>query len=108
RDHQVISFVDSDQMLGFLLPTGLSLTRDNFRLGSNSGLVAWELARNGLGIAVMADAIAAQFPEFEPVLTDMAPFVFPTWLVTHRELHTSRRIRVVFDHLAECLREQRR
>ncbi|MEM6904482.1 MAG: LysR family transcriptional regulator [Pseudomonadota bacterium] len=108
RDHQVISFVDSDQMLGFLLPTGLSLTRDNFRLGSNSGLVAWELARNGLGIAVMSDAIAAQFPEFEPVLTDMAPFVFPTWLVTHRELHTSRRIRVVFDHLAECLREQRR
>ncbi|MEN8934249.1 MAG: LysR family transcriptional regulator, partial [Planktotalea arctica] len=24
----------------------------------------------------------------------------PTWLVTHRELHTSRRIRLVFDLLA--------
>lgn len=28
----------------------------------------------------------------------------PIWLVTHRELHTSRRIRIVFDVLAECLK----
>jgi hypothetical protein len=27
----------------------------------------------------------------------------PIWLVTHRELHTSRRIRLVFDVLAEAL-----
>ncbi|MFB3111130.1 MAG: LysR family transcriptional regulator, partial [Gemmatimonadales bacterium] len=27
----------------------------------------------------------------------------PVWLVTHRELHTSRRIRLVFDVLAETL-----
>jgi hypothetical protein len=27
----------------------------------------------------------------------------PVWLATHRELHTSRRIRVVFDLLAEEL-----
>jgi len=25
---------------------------------------------------------------------------FPIWLATHRELHTSRRIRLVFDVLA--------
>lgn len=28
---------------------------------------------------------------------------FPVWLVTHRELRTSRRIRVVFEALAEGL-----
>jgi hypothetical protein len=28
---------------------------------------------------------------------------FPIWLVTHRELRTSRRIRVVFEALAEGL-----
>ncbi|MEM0990623.1 MAG: LysR family transcriptional regulator [Pseudomonadota bacterium] len=102
-EHQFISFVDTSSMLGYLLPTGLALTRDNFRLSSHSGPVAWELARHGLGIAVMSDAIAGRFPEFEPVLTDIEPFVFPTWLVTHRELHTSRRIRLVFDHLADAL-----
>ena len=33
--HQFISFVDSDRMLEYLLPTGLGLTRSNFRLGSH-------------------------------------------------------------------------
>jgi hypothetical protein len=34
---------------------------------------------------------------------DLFSITFRIWLVTHRELHTSRRIRVVFDHLAEGL-----
>lgn len=33
----------------------------------------------------------------------VAPVTFPVWLTTHRELHTSQRIRVVFDALAEGL-----
>ena len=40
-------------------------------------------------------------PEMERVLTSVPPITFPVWLVTHRELHTSRRIRLVFDLLAE-------
>jgi hypothetical protein len=31
------------------------------------------------------------------------PIRFPIWLVTHRELRTARRIRVVFDALARML-----
>jgi len=31
------------------------------------------------------------------------PFIFPLWLTTHRELNTSRRVRMVFDFLAEAL-----
>ncbi|MEM9763157.1 MAG: hypothetical protein AAF968_11690 [Pseudomonadota bacterium] len=30
----------------------------------------------------------------------MPPLQFPIWLVTHRELMTSQRIRTVFDRLA--------
>ena len=32
---------------------------------------------------------------------------FPTWLVAHQELYTSRRIRLVYDTLAEFLSNQR-
>lgn len=36
--------------------------------------------------------------------SDFIPaFTFPVWLVTHRELHTSRRIRLVFEALGETL-----
>lgn len=33
------------------------------------------------------------------VLPKEPPLVFPIWLVTHRDLHMSRGIRVVFDLL---------
>ncbi len=102
-DHDFIGFGDNDRMIERLNPFGLSLTPDNFRLGSESGVVAWELAKQGLGIIVMSDEVAAATPNIERVMPDMEPFAFPVWLTAHRELHTSRRIRLVFDLLAEFL-----
>lgn len=102
-DHQFVSFGDVDRMLGYLVPAGLVLTNDNFKYTSNSQVVEWEIARSGHAVAIMSDRIASKFSEFEPVLTEMEPFTIPTWLVAHRELHTSRRIRLVFDLLAARL-----
>ena len=104
-DHAFIGFGDNQHMIERLNPHGFSLTPKNFRLGSESGVVAWELARSGLGIVVMSDGVASGAPDMERVLPEMEPFVFPIWLVAHRELHTSRRIRLVFDLLAEFLTE---
>lgn len=67
---------------------------------SDSGLVAWELVKRGLGITIMSKDIAAQTPEVEQILPNFPPMPIPIWLVAHRELHTSRRIRLVFDLLA--------
>ena len=82
---------------------GMSLTRENFKLLSDSSVVAWEMMKQGLGIAAMSKEIAALTPGIERVLPELAPAPVPLWLVTHRELHTSRRIRLVFDLLAEAL-----
>ena len=49
-------------------------------------------------------AIAAVIPDVEPILPQLAPIPVPIWLVAHRELSTSRRIRVVFDLLAKALK----
>jgi DNA-binding transcriptional LysR family regulator len=101
--HDFISFGDAATMIAALAPLGIPVTRANFRLGSESGLVAWEMVRRGLGIAPMSDAVAAATPGVEPVLPDMPSLTFPVWLTTHRELHTSRRIRLVYDLLADFL-----
>lgn len=101
--HQFVSFGNVERILGYLRPIGLDLSKKNFRYGSQSQIVEWEVARNGHGIAIMSDRIAAKFPEFEPVLTEIEPFSIPMWLVAHRELHTSRRIRLVFDLLVDGL-----
>ena len=65
--------------------------------------MAWEMVKIGLGIGLMAEDVADQTPGVECVLPDLDPIPVPVWLVTHRELHTSRRIRLVFDVLAETL-----
>lgn len=101
--HDFIGFGDVDHMLAHMRALGLPLTRQNFRLGSANGIVAWQMVCSGLGIAPMEDDIAARTPAVERILPDMTPLVFPIWLTTHRELHTSRRIRLVFDLLADFL-----
>ncbi|MEZ5777269.1 MAG: LysR family transcriptional regulator [Paracoccaceae bacterium] len=99
--HDFVSFGDTGRMLEHLLPLGMPLTKRNFRIGSQSGVVSWELVRQGFGIAPMMDDLADTTPGIERILPDLAPVTFPIWLTTHRELHTSRRIRLVFDLLAE-------
>jgi len=101
--HQIVSFVEADRMLDYLLPVGLNLTRANFRLSSSSQFVALQMARAGLGMIILPDQIAMAFPDLVPVLNGLKAFRVPTWLVAHRELRTSRRIRRVFDHLADKL-----
>jgi DNA-binding transcriptional LysR family regulator len=101
--HQIISFVDADQMLGYLRPLGLGLTRANFRLSTSSQLVALEMARRGLGVIIAPDWVAERDPAFVQVMGDVEAFTIPTWLVTHCEMKTNRRVRLVFDHLLNKL-----
>ncbi|MEQ9240385.1 LysR family transcriptional regulator [Roseovarius indicus] len=99
--HDFVSFGNVEEMIAFLAPMGIPITAANMRVGSESGVVAWELVRQGFGIAIMADDVAQGVPGLEPLLPQVEPIRFPVWLVTHRELHTSKRIRLVYDLLAE-------
>ncbi len=102
-DAPFIGFEQSGRLLAGLNGRGLTLTKNNFKLVTDSGVAGWEMVKQGLGIGVMVEEIAAITPEVECVLPDLDPFQVPIWLVTHRELHTSRRIRLVFDLLSEAL-----
>ena len=86
-----------------LAAIGLPRSPDHFPLLSTNSVVGWELVRAGLGIGVMMDRIAEQTPGVIRVLDELPPVRFPIWLVTHRELRTAKRIRVVFDILATAL-----
>ncbi|MGR3323766.1 MAG: LysR family transcriptional regulator [Pseudooceanicola sp.] len=70
---------------------------------ADSGLAYWALVCEGLGIGIMSDDVAARTPGIESVLPDVTAVMVPVWLVTHRELHSSRRIRLVYDLLHEQL-----
>jgi DNA-binding transcriptional LysR family regulator len=102
-NHVFVGPRETAQMFDILETHGVSLSPDQFKLSADSGVVIWEMMRAGLGMTIMPQGIWPHFTDVEPVLPDLARIKFPVWLVTHRELKTSRRIRIVFDALADVL-----
>jgi len=106
-DLRLADFVNMDHggmMIKGLNTLGLGLTEANFPLLTESYLVMWELVRQGAAIGILDAHIGDADPIVRRVLPDLEPLVFPIWLVSHRELTTSRRIRMVYDFLAKELR----
>ncbi len=108
REAPFIGFVNGEGLYSDLNARGLPVTEANFHWLCNSLTVSWEMVRQGLGIGVMLREVAGTAPGIECVLPRMKPIVAPMWLVAHRDLQTSRRIRLVFDLLANCLGDERR
>ncbi len=104
RHAEFVNMDHGGMMLKGLNTLGLGLTEANFPLLTESYLVMWELVRQGAAIGILDAHIGDADPIVRRVLPDLEPLVFPIWLVSHRELTTSRRIRRVYDFLAEELR----
>ena len=100
-DH--IGAADPDRMVTELDKRGIPTPRDNIRVFSENTIVVWEMVKAGLGATAMSDRIAARTPGVERILPEFE-IRFPVWLAVHREVRTSARIRLVFDHLAEALK----
>ncbi len=100
-----IGIGENDGLLTGLQEKGVPVTEANLVVKSTNHLVHWELARQGLGIGLNGWDIGLQEPALRPVLRDQLSFEFPVWLVAPRELKTNRRVRLVYDALAEHIKE---
>ena len=68
------------------------MRRENFAISSENGVVLWELLKAGYGMTFMPEYLGERTPGVEKVIPNLPSLEFP-WLVTHRELKTSPRIR---------------
>jgi DNA-binding transcriptional LysR family regulator len=64
---------------------------------------ALAMVRAGLGLAVLPDFLRASCPELLPLSEPIAALRTPLWLITHRELRDTMRIRVVMQALGPAL-----
>ncbi|MFC2969781.1 LysR family transcriptional regulator [Acidimangrovimonas pyrenivorans] len=83
---------------------GLGLTEAHFPFRCASYPAMWALVKQGLGLGILDDRLGDADPAVRRALPEFVPVTFPVWLVAHRDIHRSRRLRVVFDFLAEALR----
>ena len=95
---------DNAQFVEMLRKLGVRVSLDNFKWTTDSHLVGWEFVRQGLGIGGMIREVGEATVGVERILPSLPGIPVPYWLCTHRELYTNRRIRVVFNLLAEALR----
>lgn len=103
RDAEFIGFDTTDVMIKGLIAIGLDISAANFPVITANHLVHWELVKHGVGIGIVPISVGSIEPRVRQVLPEMTPMSFPMWLTTHRELNTSRRVRLVFDLLVQEL-----
>jgi DNA-binding transcriptional LysR family regulator len=100
----VLGFDDSPRLLQALRAGGVPIREDASPIRTEDHLVQWELCKQGMGLCVMMEEVGDREGRVRRALSGVRPVVtLPIWLVSHRELRTSRKIRVVFDAMAEAL-----
>ena len=100
----VLGFEPAERFAEQLTRAGIPITPDSFRIVSENSVVLWEMVRRGLGIGMMLREVAERTSGIVRLLPDLPGTPVPVWLVGHHELRTNRRVRLVFDTLAEELR----
>lgn len=106
KGFQAAEFIEIDgqgSLMGLLNAQGLGLSEANFPYRCRNFTVMWEMVRRGMGIGILDDRIGDADPMVERAVPGFEPIAFPIWLVAHRDIARSRRLRVVFDALAEGL-----
>ena len=102
RQHALIGFDQETPALRALrdrLPYG----REDFALRSDSDLAQLAAIRAGFGIGVCQCALAARDRNLVRVLPTAFALDLDTWLVMHKDLRTSKHVRLLFDHLVPAL-----
>jgi DNA-binding transcriptional LysR family regulator len=101
--HCLIGFDRDDHSFRSVGPQTLPITRHMFGFRCDSDLAQLAALRAGVGIGGCQENIARRDAGLIPVLSNALRFELEIWLAMHEDLRTTRRIRLLFDHLADGL-----
>jgi DNA-binding transcriptional LysR family regulator len=77
-----------------------ALTRETFGFRCDNDLAQLAALRAGAGVGGCQENIARRMPELVAVLPSAFHYALEVWLVMHEDLKATRRVRLLFDHLA--------
>lgn len=83
---------------------GVRLQRHQFTLRTDSDTAQLAAVRAGLGIGFYHVPLAARLPTLRRIVPAIR-LELETWVVTHENLRSSKRIALVFEHLVRSLRQ---
>lgn len=98
-----VAFDHGTAFLDGLNAIGLPVTAASFPWVSASQHVQWAIVTGGAGIGITLESLGDADPRVVRACPSLPPIPVPLWLTTHREVRTSRRVRVVYDRIVEGL-----
>ena len=102
-EHELIGFDRNEGIIRASPAFGTSLRKENFCLRTDDLLAYWGAVRAGIGIGFVATYMARSDKQLVAVLPMLKIPPLPIWLTVHREIRTNRRIRAVYDFLAQAV-----
>ncbi len=101
--HDLIGHDRDDSVVKGFAAAGMAIDRTDFALRCDDHAVCWAMMAAGLGLGFGPVWVGGRTPGVERIRLAMRLPVLEMWLCTHREVATSRRLRLVMDALAESL-----
>jgi DNA-binding transcriptional LysR family regulator len=101
--HELIGGDRNEETLKGFAARGLSVDREHFAFRTDDLIVVWQAVRAGLGIGFVSEHLIRTEPAVVPLLPKLKIDPLPVWLAVHREVRTNKRIRAVYDFLADAL-----
>ena len=98
--HRLIGFDRDDRSFRSVGPLAQQIDREMFGFRCDSDPAQFAALKAGLGIGGCQALLAQRLPELVPVLPGAVQFSLEMWLAMHGDLKATRRVRLLFDHLA--------
>lgn len=99
--HDLIGLDRDDAYIRGAAASGMAVDRTDFALRCDDHVVGWAMMTAGLGLGFGPVWLAARTPAVERVRLPLRIPPLEVWVCTHREVATSRRLRLVVDALSE-------
>jgi DNA-binding transcriptional LysR family regulator len=102
-EHDLVGNDQTQEIPRGFAAMGQSVGPEHFALRTDDLMAYWAAVRAGLGIGFVAAYMLREDTGVVQVLPALEIAPLPAWLVVHREIRASRRIRAVYDFLAREL-----
>lgn len=102
QQHALIGFDSAPSVQRLPKNLKLPVSRELFSFRSDSDIAQYAALRSGFGVGVCQNALGKR-DGLVPILPGVLDFELGVWVVMHRGLKTSRRMRLMFDYLAQAL-----
>lgn len=102
-------FFDHSQTLPkYLNSMGWQVDKTNIASISENQALQIELAKQHVGLIFLTEDVAKQHPDLQLAYADQFKVMtLDVWLVCHRELRTNRKVKIVFDAIAQAYESAR-